>query len=349
MSAQVTIGGMTDPKDGALLDLNSTAKDGLLLSNVSLTDLEKIPGGVFVGISGEQDNNTELTGMIVYNTNINTGRGLYVWNGVKWTTFTIGDGDFDPLAPGEVGVLKDLRDNETYLTGDFGDAGIWMLENLRYVPKAAEGYAHNGTSSSTATTDKYYAFPSPNTNSYDDSDGLRTDWLTNRKRMGVLYNWAGATDGENTSNSNDGNKDYLNDKHPKIQGICPEGWYLPSDWDWSDLTSVIDNDATGLYSDLAGTGSIGKKMKSTTDVNTTDTNDTNGSSNTAEDGGFDVLLVGFVYSNSRGDFGTYTYFWSSSSANGTYAWRRYLSYGDPGVSRNDGSRPRLFSVRCKKD
>jgi hypothetical protein len=84
LHAQVTIGGLTAPKAGALLDLNSTIQGGLVLSNVNLPDLSVIPGGVFVGISAAQDRNQELAGMIVYNTDATTGVGVHVWDGDDW-------------------------------------------------------------------------------------------------------------------------------------------------------------------------------------------------------------------------------------------------------------------------
>ncbi|MDR1561796.1 MAG: fibrobacter succinogenes major paralogous domain-containing protein [Dysgonamonadaceae bacterium] len=86
--AQVTIGSTVNPKSGALLDLNSTSKGGLLLSNVQITDLEKIPANTFIGIDEEQDENLDLTGMLVYNTADDAGNGIYpgvyFWNGYEW-------------------------------------------------------------------------------------------------------------------------------------------------------------------------------------------------------------------------------------------------------------------------
>jgi hypothetical protein len=90
LPAQVTIGSTDDPKPGALLDLNSDAKGGLLLSNVTITDLEKIPIGnnVFSGITAaDADENIALRGTIVYNDGQGTTvpAGIYVWNGYYWT------------------------------------------------------------------------------------------------------------------------------------------------------------------------------------------------------------------------------------------------------------------------
>ncbi|MDR0507240.1 MAG: immunoglobulin domain-containing protein, partial [Dysgonamonadaceae bacterium] len=89
--SQVIIGGLDNPKPGAILDLNSAVKGGLLLPNISIPDLGKIPGGkTFVGIDQEQDTNHELTGTVVYNTNVKTGTGIYVWDGENWRRISSG-------------------------------------------------------------------------------------------------------------------------------------------------------------------------------------------------------------------------------------------------------------------
>jgi uncharacterized protein (TIGR02145 family) len=91
MHAQVLIGGTDRPKNGAILDLNSTAKGGLILSNITITDPEKIPynsPNVFPGINASNsDVNLALRGAIVYNTGLDPAlpAGIYVWNGYSWT------------------------------------------------------------------------------------------------------------------------------------------------------------------------------------------------------------------------------------------------------------------------
>jgi uncharacterized protein (TIGR02145 family) len=83
--AQVTIGGLTEPKKGAILDLNSDVKGGLLLSNVALPDLYTIPAA-FPGMDPPPaDVNDKFKGALVYNTNSQWGIGVYLWNGVNWT------------------------------------------------------------------------------------------------------------------------------------------------------------------------------------------------------------------------------------------------------------------------
>ncbi|MDR2086341.1 MAG: hypothetical protein LBP72_04115, partial [Dysgonamonadaceae bacterium] len=93
LRAQVTIGALTAPAAGALLDLNRGTPGGLLLSNVQIENLSKIPHsapGLFPGIDGTNDDtNTALTGAVVYHIGENNiPAGLYVWNGTNWTPIT---------------------------------------------------------------------------------------------------------------------------------------------------------------------------------------------------------------------------------------------------------------------
>jgi uncharacterized protein (TIGR02145 family) len=91
LHAQVSIGDLTAPATGALLDLNKTAKGGLLLSNVTLTDLSKIPSGVpnsFPGIvaGSNDDTNDNFKGALVYHIGTSLApAGIYAWNGKNWT------------------------------------------------------------------------------------------------------------------------------------------------------------------------------------------------------------------------------------------------------------------------
>ncbi|MDR1631285.1 MAG: fibrobacter succinogenes major paralogous domain-containing protein, partial [Dysgonamonadaceae bacterium] len=151
------------------------------------------------------------------------------------------------------------------------------------------------------------------------------------------------------------------------QGICPDGWTLPSDYDWNQLEKAIATNP-GLYSTESDTmtsaawdskyenqtdwrpssGNMnttfwGRRMKSLTAVSGV----TNGMSKT--DGtGFNALLVGYFDSGKGAVFGTYTGIWSSSAGSATAAWRRDLFNGTSGAGRNTHSKYDLFSVRCKK-
>jgi hypothetical protein len=83
MNAQVTIGDLKDPHNGAVLDLQSS-KLGLLLPNVFLNNVK-----VFQLCTASADINT-AEGMVVFNTNPDLagsngkGKGIYIWYDNQW-------------------------------------------------------------------------------------------------------------------------------------------------------------------------------------------------------------------------------------------------------------------------
>ena len=88
MQSQVKIGQDADPEKGAILDLNDTAyKGGLLLPNVDITDLGKIP----MTFSDESvrglDDAPALAGLLVWNTHPGS-EGVYMWDGANWQLLT---------------------------------------------------------------------------------------------------------------------------------------------------------------------------------------------------------------------------------------------------------------------
>ncbi len=133
----------------------------------------------------------------------------------------------------------------------------------------------------------------------------------NNTLYGKLYNWYAVNDS---------------------RGLCPTGWHVPSDAEW-----------TTLETNLGGSSVPGGKMKSTTGWNSPNTGATNSSGFTAFPGGF------------RDDVGTYDYigylgyWWSSTEYDSNYAWYRILYYDYSNVDRNGLTKPYGFSVRCVRD
>jgi hypothetical protein len=74
-----------------------------------------------------------------------------------------------------------------------------------------------------------------------------------------------------------------------------------------------------------------------------------GTSNPASEGGFDALLVSYMYGGSTHRFGEATCFWSSSFGNDKRAWRRGLNFDGSYMVRSNSIQSDLNSVRCKKD
>ncbi|MDR2409292.1 MAG: hypothetical protein LBE13_14425, partial [Bacteroidales bacterium] len=144
------------------------------------------------------------------------------------------------------------------------------------------------------------------------------------------------------------------------QGICPNGWHLPSDHEWNQLEEVIAESAAGEYSTTGATtwlnsyatqggsyrGTHGQKMISTTAVNN---QTTNGQSFSASSNGFDALLVGNNFYDRYESWSECASLWSSSSSSESKAWRRYCCRNATGVYRDPVEKYNERSVRCKKD
>jgi len=139
----------------------------------------------------------------------------------------------------------------------------------------------------------------------------------NNAKYGKLYNWYAV------SKTTNGNKN-----------ICPTGWHVPTDAEWTVLTDY-----------LGGQSVAGGKMKEvgTTSWNSPNTDATNTSLFTGLPGGYRSLNV-YYY-----DIGYYGYWWSSSEYNTNYAWARSLYYSNGFANRSFSNKNYGFSVRCLRD
>jgi uncharacterized protein (TIGR02145 family) len=116
------------------------------------------------------------------------------------------------------------------------------------------------------------------------------------------------------------------------RGLCPTGWHVPSDTEW-----------TTLETNLGGSSVAGGKMKSTTGWTSPNTGATNSSGFTAFPGG---------YREANGTYNTIGYagyWWSSSENYSSYVWYRSLAYDVSNVYRTTSSKQVGFSVRCVRD
>ena len=116
--------------------------------------------------------------------------------------------------------------------------------------------------------------------------------------------------------------------------VCPSGWHLPSDAEWTQLTTY-----------LGGEGVAGGKLKETGTAHwkSPNTGATNASGFTAVPAGYRSGSGAFYGIGYDGDW------WSSSEDDTDGAWCRSLSYDSGGVGRSDGHESNGFSVRCVRD
>jgi uncharacterized protein (TIGR02145 family) len=123
------------------------------------------------------------------------------------------------------------------------------------------------------------------------------------------------------------------DTVPGSQGICPAGWHLPTDAEW-----------TVLLNNLGGDSTVGANLKETGTThwawpNTGATNES----------GFTALPGGYRYYSGTLYLTDYAVFWSSSESLSAGAWYRQLYFNYAYVTRRAYTKSNGFSVRCLKN
>jgi uncharacterized protein (TIGR02145 family) len=115
------------------------------------------------------------------------------------------------------------------------------------------------------------------------------------------------------------------------RGICPEGWHVPSDAEWTTLTDFIGGAATA-----------GTKLRSISGWK--------GLGDSPDTYGFRDLPAGRRYTDgSFHSFGSYSCFWTSTENDPEDAWFRDLNSVIVSLRRDYFFRTHAHSVRCLKD
>jgi uncharacterized protein (TIGR02145 family) len=199
-------------------------------------------------------------------------------------------------------TVKDI-DGNIYNTVQIGDQ-VWMSENLKTLRY------RNGGSIPNVTDNTAWANLTTGARSYYDND------VSNNPIYGKLYNWY-TTLGDT---------------------LCPTGWGVPTDDDWTTLTNS-----------LGGASVAGGKMKTIGHAYWYDPNI--GAINSS---GFSGLPGG--YRSSDGSFNfirKYAFFWSATENDNYGAWLRGLYSSNGIVNRDDYfsyySKSVGASVRCLRD
>jgi uncharacterized protein (TIGR02145 family) len=219
----------------------------------------------------------------------------------------------DLLDAGLNGFVEDIEGNK-YKTIKIG-AQVWMAENLRttmYNNGSAIPKVTDPTAWSILTTPAFTWF--------------RNDSTLNAKLYGALYNYHVVSEAN----------------------VCPVNWHVPTDSEWSVLSSFLIDNGFGYQ----GSGSnIGKSMASTFNwfrygIADESVGKELWSNNRS---GFSGLPGGF-----RIDYGVYdrspqSGYWWSSTENNLNAWFRSLNYYDGNFDRDSYNKGCGLSVRCLKD
>lgn len=114
--------------------------------------------------------------------------------------------------------------------------------------------------------------------------------------------------------------------------VCPTGWHLPSDEEWTKLTDYLDENAGGKLKET-GTTHWGLPNEGVTNQT-----------------GFTALPGGDL--NTNGTFshiGLTGTWWSATESNADNAWYRSMHYNYSNVLRYYNIKELGFSVRCLRD
>jgi uncharacterized protein (TIGR02145 family) len=196
--------------------------------------------------------------------------------------------------------IADIEGNN-YKTVQIGSQ-LWMAENLK-TTKFRDG-------SSISLISNNLDWGSMTTPSYC---WYNNDTIANKVTYGALYNWYAVVS-------------------PNM--LCPSGWKVPSDVDWTTLMDF-----------LGGSDFAGDKLKEVGTLHWSSPN--NGATNAT---GFTAIPSG-----GRGNdgvfwnLGLYSLFWSATSFSSTNAWYRSIENQYSIVFRYDYSKKGGFAVRCLKN
>ena len=221
--------------------------------------------------------------------------------------------------------FTDSRDGRSYKYVEIGEQ-TWMAENLNYNASGSKCY---------------------------DNDS------ENCKKYGRLYDWATAMGFEKECNSSSSCRGQVQEKH---KGICPQGWHMPSDEEWTVLTDFVgDGSATKLRAtsgwdadyittlvcDAYASAGISGYCKGGTD-----------------EYGFSALPGGYCYFSDSGEFVFRSSTAVTSGSGGGGGWWSTGEGGDgywhlsnvyviiyiyENTFLDDNLKTSLYSVRCVKD
>lgn len=199
------------------------------------------------------------------------------------------------------GMFTDARDGNTYATVTIGTQ-TWMAENLRYEGNTTLSY-------STSTSEKYRTYPN--------------GFLSNVEQYGYLYNWPAIMNGAEPSSTSPSG----------IQGICPDGWHVPSYGEWSRLNNTLGGRYNDAGSKLAGEADLWDNGLLT-------------SSRYFGETGFNALPAGMSYGTG---FGHKANFWCTTMYDNDDVYYRYLTSNSPELMYEQLPPSSFLSVRCVRD
>ncbi|MBU6219730.1 MAG: hypothetical protein KGQ50_03685 [Bacteroidetes bacterium] len=249
-------------------------------------------GNPLVGTDSIRTDASMTTGLYTLNLgNLNSGITYYVR---AYATNAVGTAYGNQLTFTTQPVLDTIGNQYTTITINGKE---WFKENLKTTKYA------NGTDISNVTDNGSWNNLSTGAWAYYDNN------ITNDPIYGKLYNWYAVSD---------------------VRGLCPTGWHVATDADWTSLTANFGMDAAA-----------GNELKSTISWTTPNLN-----SNTS---GFGAAPGGGRGGGLFGDITNKGFWWTSTLFDSSNSYARRLEYNLDTVVRYYESNKSGFSVRCVKN
>lgn len=224
-------------------------------------------------------------------------------------------------------VVKDNKNNST-------TSSVWKFTTASSTPSGSVSDADGNTYSTVTIGTQIWMASNLKTTKYNDNSIItlladNTSWynlsnvsqpgycwynnqISNKDIYGALYNWYAVSTSK----------------------LCPTGWHVPSDSEWTTLMNTVGSNSGG-------------KLKETGNSHwqNTNTGTTNAYAFSALPGGYRILNGLFS------DIGKQGFWWSSSNNGQLFAWERYVQDNFNGYSdfnRNFDDQHNGYSVRCLK-
>ena len=223
--------------------------------------------------------------------NLNSGITYYVR---AYATNAVGTAYGNTLTFTTQPVLDTIGNQYTTITINGKE---WFKENLKTTKYAT------GTDISNVTDNGSWNNLSTGAWAYYDNN------ITNDATYGKLYNWYAVSD---------------------VRGLCPTGWHVATDADWTSLTALYGTDAAAA-----------NELKSTILWNTVNSNNNNS--------GFGAVPGGGRGGGLFGDITNKGFWWTSTLFDSSNSYARRLEYNLDTVVRYYESNKSGFSVRCVKN
>ena len=284
----------------------------------------------------------------------------------------VNDGGADVTARGvcwstsNTPTLTDSHTSDGIGTGEFTSSMTGLIPGITYYVRA---YATNswGTGYGEAKSFTMQVQPCPGTPTVQDVDNITYNtvkigqqcWMKENLRVrhyadgteltalvpnntpatestyGLLYNWNTVMHGTASSGSNPS----------YVQGICPNGWHVPSQAEWEQLRDYLRGQT--VYRCSGNTDYIAKTLVSKTGWANYNSGCCVGwEMNTNNTTGFSAMPAGWVETNGTTyrDFGYGTKFWSATNSFRTQLW-----YSDASFNFTTENTGNYYSVRCVKN